>query len=129
VQKMVVALTRSDLADTDTRAIAKSEIEELLGSTRFKGSPIQEVSAVSGEGIDSLKQALAEAMKSPDEPTKGPWYLPIDRVFTVKGHGCVVTGTLAQGAVKTGERAFLEPGHKEVRVRSVQSHGETAERG
>ena len=129
VQKMVVALTRADLADADTRAISRSEIVELLATTRFESSPIHEVSAVTGEGIDSLKAALAEAMQSPDEPTKGPWYLPIDRVFTVKGHGCVVTGTLAQGAVKTGDKAFLEPGHREIRVRSVQSHGESADSG
>lgn len=129
VQKMVVAMTRADLADSETRQIARAEIEELLSPTRFANSPILEVSAVTGEGMEALKASLAEAMASPDAPTKGPWYLPIDRVFTVKGHGCVVTGTLAQGTVKVGEKAYLEPGHHEVRVRSVQSHGETAESG
>lgn len=126
VQKMVVALTRSDLADPDTRAIAKTEIEELLGPTRFREAPVVEVSALTGEGLDALRAALAEALTQPETADSGPWYLPIDRVFTVKGQGVVVTGTLIQGQVKAGERALLEPGHVEVRVRSVHSHGEEA---
>jgi selenocysteine-specific elongation factor len=129
VQKLVVAMTRSDLADAETRGIVRAEVEELLQSTRFAGAPICEVSALTGEGVDRLRAELAEALKSPEEPRSGPWYLPVDRVFTVKGHGCVVTGTLAQGSVKAGARAFLEPGHVEVRVRSVQSHGEAADSG
>jgi selenocysteine-specific elongation factor len=129
VQKMVVALTRSDLADEETRLIARAEIEELLAKTRFEGAPIVEVSALKGQGVEDLRTRLAEALQAPEQPRKAPWYLPIDRVFSVKGHGCVVTGTLAQGVVKTGDRAFLEPGHKEVRIRSVESHGQHADSG
>lgn len=129
VEKLVVAMTRADLADAETRGIARTEIEELLAPTRFSSSPILEVSAVTGEGLDALRDTLAKALSGPPKPDSGSWYLPIDRVFTVKGHGCVVTGTLAQGQVKSGDRAFLEPGHREVRVRSVQSHGEDAAEG
>lgn len=129
VEKMVVAMTRADLADAETRAIARTEIEELLAPTRFVGSPILEVSALTGEGLDALREALAAALAGPPRPDSSRWYLPIDRVFSVKGHGCVVTGTLAQGQVKAGDRAFLEPGHRDVRVRNVQSHGEEAAKG
>ncbi|MFI5386537.1 MAG: selenocysteine-specific translation elongation factor [Fimbriimonadales bacterium] len=144
VERMVVALTRSDLADEETREFAKAEIEELLGPTRFKGSPIVEVSALKGEGIADLKAMLADALVDEEERGKrkeegsatslnaqrlspnasASWYLPIDRVFTVKGHGAVVTGTLAQGALKVGERAYIQPGNIEVRVRAIHSHGD-----
>jgi len=150
VEKMVVALTRSDLADDETREIAKAEIEEMLASTRFKGSPIIEVSAIKGAGIDELKRHLSQALAGEEggmrneesgsgsgalHPAPGPpmpWYLPIDRVFTVKGHGAVVTGTLAQGEVNVGDRAYIQPGNTEVRIRSIHWHGDSlghSERG
>lgn len=126
VERMVVALTRSDLVDEDLRALAIADIESLLAPTRFAGSPIVAVSGITGMGIEDLRAALAQAMAEPETRPKGPWYLPIDRVFTVKGHGCVVTGTLMQGQIETGERAVLQPGAVEVRVRSIQSHGDAS---
>lgn len=129
VDQMVVALTRADLADEDTRALARTDITELLAETRFAGAPIIEVSSVTGDGIDALKQALTNALALPGAKDKGPWYLPIDRVFTVKGHGCVVTGTLAQGTVKSGEKAYIQPGNREARVRAIHAHGDPIESG
>lgn len=129
VERLVVALTRSDLADEETREFAKTEIAEMLADTRFAGAPVVEVSAVTGEGIDSLKRALADALKQPQKQSAGPWYLPIDRVFTVKGHGCVVTGTLAQGSVRAGEKAYIQPGNQEARVRAIHRHSDPVEVG
>ncbi len=126
VQKMVVALTRCDLANRETRDIARAEIESLLAKTRFADAPLLEVSATTGEGLEALRAALAQALEAPSESGAGPWYLPIDRVFTVKGQGVVVTGTLARGQVQDGERAVLMPAGRVVRIRSVQSHGEAA---
>jgi selenocysteine-specific elongation factor len=130
VDRLVVAMTRSDLVDAETRELARLDVEEFLTKTRFAGSPIWFVSAITGEGIDDLKAALSQALKQADPQAsrgKAPWYLPIDRAFVVKGHGCVVTGTLAQGVAKAGDRAVLEPGGLEVRVRSIHVHGETVE--
>ncbi|HTQ08478.1 MAG TPA: selenocysteine-specific translation elongation factor [Fimbriimonadaceae bacterium] len=125
VEKMVVAMTRADLADDETRAIARAEIEELLGPTRFKGAPIVEVSALNGAGIAELKAELAEALDAPQSAPSGmPWYLPIDRAFSIKGQGAVVTGTLAQGEVRVGDRGYIQPGNMEVRVRSIHWHGD-----
>jgi selenocysteine-specific elongation factor len=124
VDKLVVALTRADLADAETQELAGLEVSELIAQSRFKEAPILPVSAQTGQGIEELRGlldlALGEAVKRPN--SDGIWYLPIDRVFTVKGHGCVVTGTLARGQIKVGDQAFLEPGHVEVRVRGVQVH-------
>lgn len=133
VERLVVALTRADLADPDTRALAAEEVRELLAGTRFgPDAPIVPVSSVTGEGLDELRRALDEALRAPEAPSNGPWYLPVDRAFTVRGHGCVVTGTLAQGTVVSGDSAVLEPGGRPVRVRGIQIHGqpaESAERG
>ena len=132
VDRMVVALTRSDLVDQDTIEIAREEVNELLAPTRFKGSPVVAVSAHTGAGLEELKRALADAIKSADAGSSGDWYMPIDRVFAVKGHGVVVTGTMAQGSVKEGERAEVMPDGIELRVRSIQSHEEprpVAEKG
>lgn len=127
VEKLIVAMTRADLADEETRMIAREEIEELVRGSRFESAPVLEVSAAKGEGIDALREALASALSGEDAPASGPWYLPIDRVFGVKGHGCVVTGTLAEGAVRAGDRAVLQPGGQEVRVRAIHSHDEAVE--
>ncbi|MEX2242586.1 MAG: selenocysteine-specific translation elongation factor [Fimbriimonadaceae bacterium] len=132
VAKMVVALTRSDLVDEDTLAIAEEEVRELLAPSRFSGSPIVPVSATLGTGLEELRSHLTEALQGPAREHDGAWYMPVDRAFTVKGHGVVVTGTIAQGAVREGDSAVLVPGGQEVRVRSVQCHDEpvpTSEKG
>ncbi len=127
VEKMVVALTRSDLADADTLEVARLEVAELLKPTRFADSPILPVSAQAGTGLPELKNELITALAAPSLDNQAPWYLPIDRVFTVKGHGCVVTGTLAQGEVKVGDKGYIQPGNREVRVRAIHSHSDALE--
>jgi selenocysteine-specific elongation factor len=83
------------------------------------------VSAHSGEGLDELKAALGLAITALGERTLGKsWFLPIDRVFTVEGHGTIVTGTLASGRVSDFSEAELMPGAHRARIRSVESHGE-----
>ncbi|HJP82518.1 MAG TPA: selenocysteine-specific translation elongation factor [Fimbriimonadaceae bacterium] len=127
VQHMVVALTRSDLADQEMRQLVGLQIDELLGSSRFKDARRIAVSAKSGQGIEELRDELQRLLIMEIERESGKWYLPIDRVFSVKGHGTVVTGTLARGEVKSDSNAVLEPGGFPVRIRSIQSHESTLE--
>lgn len=122
VERLVVALTRCDAADTDLIEIARMDVGELLAGTRFESAPIIAVSAHTGEGLAELKTALKDALKEDSEGIAAPWYLPIDRVFSVKGHGTVVTGTLMQGAVSTGDAAVIQPDGLEVRIRGIESH-------
>jgi selenocysteine-specific elongation factor len=123
VQRLVVALTRSDLATPDMIEIVREEIAALVAETHFREAPTVAVSARTGAGIDELRQALAEALQGGTQNTSGRnWYLPIDRVFTVKGHGCVVTGTLAGGTVAKGDAVQIEPGAVQARVRGIQIH-------
>ncbi|QYK56511.1 MAG: selenocysteine-specific translation elongation factor [Fimbriimonadaceae bacterium] len=127
VERLVVALTRADLVDEEMVALASDDVEELLRQGRFAGSPLVPVSAVTGQGLDALREALAQALDREKGEAEGPWYLPIDRVFTVKGHGRVVTGTLMRGRVHPGEEALVQPGGLRVRIRQVRSHEETRE--
>jgi selenocysteine-specific elongation factor len=128
VEQLVVALTRADLADNETLTLAELDVHDLLAGTRFEGSPVIPVSAVTGQGLDALRRALDAALGRAARDRTGPWYLPIDRAFTMKGQGAVITGTLAQGEVRVGEAAWLEPLHREVRVRSIHTHGQAVDR-
>lgn len=128
VTQLVVALTRADLADADMRELVLVDVTEHLSETRFAGSPTVQVSAVTGEGLPQLRETLAAALDAAtDGERTGPWYLPMDRVFALKGHGVVVTGTLAQGKVTVGESARITPGDLTARVRSLHSHGQSLE--
>lgn len=123
-RSMVVALTKCDIADSDTLQVAESEVVELLQGTTFESCPIVRVSATTGMGLDQLRKVMAKTLKELGERTEtGAWFLPIDRVFTVAGHGTVVTGTLARGKVQSGAEAVLMPGAHRIRVRGLQVHG------
>lgn len=125
---LVVALTKCDVADNDTQELAAMDVRSLLEGTRYADAQILRVSAHTGAGLDDLKSALADAIRSLGErPNTGGWFLPIDRVFSVAGHGTVVTGTLARGKVSAGDEAVLMPGGARIRIRSVQVHGAPAE--
>ena len=121
----VIALTKSDLADADTLELARMEIRELVAGSFLDGAPIVPVSAKTGEGLDALRVALAEVSRhTPGRPVEGATRLPIDRVFSMKGFGTVVTGTLVSGRVGIDAELTVAPGGRRVKVRGVQVHGE-----
>ncbi|HSM37141.1 MAG TPA: selenocysteine-specific translation elongation factor [Longimicrobiales bacterium] len=129
VRDGVVALSKVDLAEPEWRALVHADVREHLAGTALEGAPIVEVSAVTGEGLEALAAALAEAAaRAPARPADELFRLPIDRVFTIRGTGTVVTGTVADGAVEQGATVRLLPSGLEVRVRAVESHGEAVER-
>jgi selenocysteine-specific elongation factor len=120
----LVALTKSDLADADTLELARMEVRELVAGSFLEGAPIVPVSAKTGEGLDALRAALVEVSqrargRSADAVTR----LPIDRVFSMKGFGTVVTGTLVSGRAAVDAELVLAPGDRRVKVRGVQVHG------
>src|SRR5687767_5825042 len=94
----VIVLTKSDLVDADTLALARLDASELVAGSALADAPIVAVSAKTGAGLDALRDALvAVAAAAPDRNAAGPPRLPIDRVFSMRGFGTVVTGTLASG--------------------------------
>jgi selenocysteine-specific elongation factor len=124
IPRGLVALTKCDLADADTRSVAETEARELVAGSFLDGRPVVCVSARTGEGLDELRTALlALARQAPARSTAGLLRLPIDRVFSLKGFGTVVTGTLSGGELADGEEVEVLPSGRRVRVRGLQVHG------
>ena len=123
IDKGVVAVTKADAVDEETLGLALEEARELV-----PGAPVVAVSAKTGQGLDELRAALATTADDV-EPARGagPTRLWIDRVFTLKGIGTVVTGTLWSGSIAAGEELRVEPRGLDVRVRSVQVHDRPVE--
>jgi selenocysteine-specific elongation factor len=124
VSKGLIVLTKKDLVDEELLELARAEAEELVKGSFLEDAPIVALSSRTGEGIDEVKQALREigaevAGRSGDYIAR----LPIDRSFTMKGFGAVVTGTLIAGAIHEGDDLDLLPIGTRVRVRGVQVHG------
>ena len=120
----VVALTKCDTVDADWRRLVAEDIRLLCANSPLSDAEIIEVSAVTGENIGELKSAIARAAgKISRDNLDDLFRLPVDRAFTVKGTGTVVTGTAWTGSVKRDQVVCIEPGGKTARVRALQSHG------
>ena len=128
IRACVVALTKADLVDDDWIDFVKDEIGGFLASTPYAGSPIIAVSSKTGSGLDELKIAIQDVVGKTDRTARGSTpRLPIDRVFTIKGAGTVVTGTLWGGVVRPGDELQALPTGKTYRVRSVQVHNKAVD--
>jgi selenocysteine-specific elongation factor len=124
----LVALTKRDLVDADWLELVRDDLIGLLKGTFLEGAPIVPVSAKSGEGLQELRDALRRlaGQVSPKSTDRAP-RLPIDRVFTVKGFGTVVTGTLTAGRLTVDERVEVYPRGLQAKVRGLQCHGRPVE--
>ena len=132
VTRMVVALTMRDLADHEIAALAELDVEAFLDGTVFAGASIVPVSSKTGEGLDELLTTLDNTVCScwseHLEATAGSGAaprLPIDRCFSIRGTGTVVTGALHDGPVSVGDELVALPSQTRCRVRGVQVHGDT----
>jgi selenocysteine-specific elongation factor len=120
----VVALTKVDLVDQATRDRAAAEVRDRLRGTTLAGSAVVPTAAPSGLGVDALAAALDAALdRLPEPPDRGRPRVPVDRVFTMRGSGTVVTGTLSGGSLRADGEAELLPSGRRVRVRGLQGHG------
>ena len=121
----VVVLTKSDLADPSMLEVVRLEVEEMVAGSFLDGAPVVAVSARTGDGIAELRRLLAAlAAVMPERPVDGPPKLPIDRVFTLRGFGTIVTGTLNTGRLVMGDDLVVKPAGRQAKVRSLQVHGE-----
>ncbi|HEX6502454.1 MAG TPA: selenocysteine-specific translation elongation factor [Terriglobales bacterium] len=131
VQRGITVLTKSDTVDTDTLEVVRLEVEDFLKGSFLdpSRSPIVPVSSLTGAGMDDLTRALVKvAAQVPARDSTALARLPIDRVFTMKGFGTVVTGTLISGNIRKEEELELFPTGRRVRVRGIQVHGQQADR-
>ncbi|MGA7907462.1 MAG: selenocysteine-specific translation elongation factor [Candidatus Sulfotelmatobacter sp.] len=130
VRRGITVLTKSDAVDAETLDVVRLEVEEFLRGTFLETpkSPILAVSSRTGAGLGELKKAMADAaLEAPARDSRALARLPIDRVFTMKGFGTVVTGTLVAGTIHREQELEVFPGGRRVRVRGVQVHGSTAD--
>jgi selenocysteine-specific elongation factor len=129
VNRGITVLTKSDAVDAETLEVVRLEVEEFLRGTFLEtpAAPMLAVSSLTGAGLDELKQAIVEvAAKTQSRDSYAIARLPIDRVFTMKGFGTVVTGTLVAGTIRREDELEVLPGGQHVRVRGIQVHGQTA---
>ena len=130
VRRGITVLTKSDLVDADTLQVVRLEVEDFLRGSFLDAAdaPVVPVSSRTGAGLDDLRRELARVAAEAAAKDAGALFrLPIDRVFTMKGFGTVVTGTLVSGSVTKEEEVEVFPAGRRARVRGVQVHGAAAE--
>lgn len=124
VETGIVVITKIDLVDEEMLELAEMTIDEALEGTFLQEAPRVRVSVVTNQGLEELRQVLAETVTStPSRGRRSFSRLPVDRVFVLKGFGTVITGTLLDGNLKEGDHVMLMPGEISARVRQLQVHG------
>jgi selenocysteine-specific elongation factor len=126
VKKGLVVLTKTDLVDDpDWLEMVQEDVTDFLKNTFLEGSQIIRVSAATGEGMEELKQALAKlVLQVEPRSSDGPFRLPVDRVFSMRGFGTVVTGTSSAGKLHIGDPVMVYPREYKTKVRGLQVHSE-----
>ncbi|MGP8153388.1 MAG: selenocysteine-specific translation elongation factor [Smithella sp.] len=128
ISRGIVALTKIDLVEKDWLHLVQSEITNFLQGTFLEGAPIIPVSAIKQEGLTDLIKKLDDITSQITEKTDdGIFRLPVDRVFTMKGFGTVVTGTLVSDHIKTGDEIQILPDNITARIRGIQVHNQPVE--
>lgn len=124
----VIALTKTDLVDEEMLEVVRSDVSRLVQGSFLEGAPVLEVSSKSGKGIPELKEELQRLLQQIDQrKPAGIFRLPVDRVFILKGHGTVVTGTLISGKIRKDQVVEILPSHWKGKVRSIHAHDESVE--
>ena len=124
IRKGIVVLTKSDLADNDLIELVRLEVDEFVRGSFLENAPIVAVSSTTGAGLAELRSEIEKmAAAVPEKDASQYFRLPIDRAFSMRGFGTVVTGTLVSGSVRTEQEVELHPARQRVRIRGIQVHG------
>ena len=127
IKRGIVAITKKDLVEPDIVELVKEEIRDLVKGRFLEGAPVIAVSSVTGENIDLLKEHIRKVADEIQERSKvGIFRLPVDRVFTIKGFGTIVTGTCISGQIREGEEVEIYPTGRRAKVRNIQAYHEDA---
>jgi selenocysteine-specific elongation factor len=125
ISKVVVALNKMDLVSPSKLETVKNQVKSVLKGTILEGTPIIPVSAVSGAGMEDLKNALLSILSPPKREVEGPFNMPIDHAFRIKGAGTVLTGTIHRGRVHVGGDIEIMPLKLAAKVRTIQTFRES----
>lgn len=129
IQDGIIALTKIDTVDPEMVELAKNDIQEFTKGTFLEHAPIFPVSSHTGEGLDALKNAIIDKNYTLQPKRKNDVFrLPIDRVFSLKGHGTLITGTLISGTAALGDEVCIMPKNIPTKIRSIQNHGQSQEK-
>ncbi len=126
VSKLIVAMSRIDLVDESTQLELAEELELFLAEFGFEDIPRVPLSSVTGEGLDDLRTLLSEMARTTERAAMGHFRMPIDRVFTVEGRGCVAAGSPWSGVLEVGDQLQIARTGQLVRVREIEVHGSDA---
>jgi selenocysteine-specific elongation factor len=125
----LIVLTKIDLADEELRVLVEDDVKDFVKGTFLEDAPLVPFSAVDGRGTKGVLAAISEmAGRVKERATGGLFRMPLDRVFTMRGFGTVVTGTALSGTLETGETVMIYPGGKTAKVRGLQMHGQPVPR-
>ena len=129
IPRIVVALTKSDLVDTEWLSLVRAEVQSLFDASNTPSPPVVACSSRTGAGIEELRAALSEALGiAPPRAVDDLFRLPVDRAFSIRGTGTVVTGTVWSGELRPDANVRVLPGGKTARVRRIEQHGVSADR-
>lgn len=129
IQYGVVVITKIDLVDEEWLELVKEDVKDFLKGSFLENAPIIEVSSVTGEGLSDFLNTLDGIVKEIPQREKGPFFrLPVDRVFTIKGFGTVITGTTVSGSISTGDEVTIYPSGINSKIRGIQVHGKKVNR-
>lgn len=128
IRRGITVLTKADMVDDSTLGVVRLEVGDFLRGSFLEGAPVVSVSSLTGAGLDELRQTIVEVASGVTaRDHRAALRLPIDRVFTMKGFGTVITGTLISGAVRKEEELEVFPSGQRLRVRGIQVHGSPAD--
>ena len=129
IQRGLIVLTKVDLVDEDLLELAIADIQDFVSTTFLKDAPVITVSSTTGKGLDGLVSILDEEIRTiVERKITGLPVLPVDRVFSIKGYGTVVTGTLSRGSFTEDQEVETQPGGHKAKVRNIQVHGQEVDK-
>ncbi len=124
VEKGIIVLTKADMVDEEMLELVTDDVLEYIEGTAFENSPIIPVSAITGMNLDLLADTIdKETFSIKEHNDQAPFRLNVDRVFTMKGHGTVITGTLLEGTIFVDDEIEIYPENVKTKARSIQVHG------
>ncbi|QHS22351.1 selenocysteine-specific translation elongation factor [Virgibacillus sp. MSP4-1] len=129
IKQAMIVITKIDKVDRELLELVKDDVQQFFQGSYFSQSPIIFVDSLSGKGISELKERIEVQLKNtPSRKSHRPFRMPVDQVFTMKGIGSVVRGTIYEGTIEKGDRFFVLPGQaKEAKARQIQVHNQEVE--